>query len=181
MAREPNGPKTMPTDDGPGSTEVQIATPQAEITQPTRNVAGKKKSQNDRQKRRNPLDKLRKTLNIPRSSIYLYARQGKIPWCVPIGRRYGLPDDIEQRLKSLAYQNWRLRPAVPVAGGASPAAAAKRRGAGKVWLSPRQIARRFRVGTSAVYGAVKRGEMPAISIGRHIRVPPDWVEDLLAT
>jgi excisionase family DNA binding protein len=42
---------------------------------------------------------------------------------------------------------------------------------GDAWLSPRQVAQRFGVGTSAIYGAVKRGELPAIRLGRHIRIP----------
>lgn len=57
--------------------------------------------------------------------------------------------------------------------------AGRRRRTGNVWLSPRQFAHRFGVGTSAVYGAVERGEVPAIRVGRHIRIPPDSVENLL--
>jgi excisionase family DNA binding protein len=64
-------------------------------------------------------------------------------------------------------------------GGASPTAAVKRRRTRKVWLSPRQLARQFGAGTSAVYGAVERGEVPAIRVGRHIRIPPDSIEVIL--
>ena len=72
-----------------------------------------------------------------------------------------------------------FRAAVVGAGGSPPTAAAKRRRTGSVWLSPRQFARQFGVGISAVYGAVERGEVPAIRLGRHIRIPPDTVEKLL--
>jgi excisionase family DNA binding protein len=63
----------------------------------------------------------------------------------------------------------RIQTAILGADGSSPAAA-KRRRTDNAWLSPRQVARRFGVGTSAIYGAVKRGELPAIRLGRHIRI-----------
>ena len=68
---------------------------------------------------------------------------------------------------------------VPGATGSSPTANPKRRRTSNVWLSPRQFAQQFGVGTSAVYGAVERGEVPAIRVGRHIRIPPDTVETIL--
>jgi len=64
-------------------------------------------------------------------------------------------------------------------GGGSSPTAAKRRRTSNVWLAPRQFAHRFGVGTSAVYGAIERGEVPAIRVGRHIRIPPGSVEDIL--
>jgi excisionase family DNA binding protein len=69
--------------------------------------------------------------------------------------------------------------AVLGASGSSPTIVVKRRRTGNAWLSPRQFARRFGVGTSAVYGAVERAEVPAIRVGRHIRIPPDAVERIL--
>jgi excisionase family DNA binding protein len=65
-------------------------------------------------------------------------------------------------------------------GGASATVGVKRR-TRNVWLSPRQFARQFGAGTSAVYGAVDRGEVPIIRVGRHIRLPPDTVETILIT
>jgi excisionase family DNA binding protein len=64
-------------------------------------------------------------------------------------------------------------------GGASPTPVVKRRRTRNVWLSPRQFAREFGVGTSAVYGAVERGEVPAIRVGRHIRIPLDSIERII--
>lgn len=104
MARRPNGPKKMPTDDGPGGTEGQIITQRVETTQTHRNTMAKK-SVHNMKKKCNPLENLAKKLNLSRSTIYLYARQRKIP-CVQIGRRYILPHDVEQRIMSLAYENW---------------------------------------------------------------------------
>ena len=176
---------------------------------------------------RNLLDELAKTLNIPRSTIYHYAKERRIP-CGKIGNRYVIPDDIEERLKALAYENWRpldeklrytgnvntssivaqsvrskdalkgdecagevhriWKPVQSVSeaaaamfgrGSASSTVAIERRRTKNVWLSPRQFAQRFCVGTSAVYGAVERGELPAVRLGRHIRIPPDAVERLL--
>lgn len=249
MASRPNGAKKMPTDDSPGNTEGPIIARRTETTCTTRSDAEKKVARN-RKKRRSPLEELAKKLGLPRSTIYLCAQQRKIP-CVRFGRRWVLPDGVEQRIEALAYENWSppdekperhrkkesecenasvmlrtarngdewaaevhrlsaagrsvseiakelrlsvrvvarvrrnqlpaksLRAAVYGATGASSTTAAKRRRTGNVWLSPRQFARRFGVGTSAVYGAVERGEVPAIRLGRHIHIPPDAVDRLL--
>jgi len=104
MARQPNGPKKTPTDDSRSGSEGRIVTRRVETTQAARNASGKKSARN-KKKRRNRLEELAEKLNLSRSTIYLYARQRKIP-CVRIGNRYVLPDDVEERIKSLAYENW---------------------------------------------------------------------------
>jgi excisionase family DNA binding protein len=106
---------------------------------------------------------------------------------------------MEEQLESLAWQNWRplnekLQRGDAKTGSSMPGeqntgswhtsaigatAVTKQRRTGRVWLSPRQFAHRFGVGTGAVYGAVARGEMPSIRVGRHIRIPPDTVEVIL--
>jgi excisionase family DNA binding protein len=180
MARRPNGPKKMPTDDSPSGTEGQTAARRAKTTQAARNAARQKAARN-KQKSRNRLEELAETLNISRSTIYQLAKQGKIP-CGKLGGRYAVPDDAEDRIKSLAYENWHGRArsiAPPQLEASFPTSAAKRCRSANVWLSPRQFAKRFGVGTSAVYGAVERGEAPAIRPGRHIRFPPDTVESIL--
>jgi excisionase family DNA binding protein len=83
------------------------------------------------------------------------------------------------RLSALGQSVSDVAQAVFETGGLSPTAAAQRRRTSYVWLSPRQFARRFGVGMSAVYGAVERGEVPAIRVGRHIRIPPDSVVSIL--
>jgi len=93
----------MPTDDAPGGKKRRNVKRRAETAQVSRNAAGKKSA--NKKKRRNSLEELAEKLNLSRSTIYLYARQRKIP-CVRIGHRYVLPDDVEQRIKSLAYENW---------------------------------------------------------------------------
>jgi excisionase family DNA binding protein len=182
MARRPNGPKKMPTDDSPSGTEGQTIARREKTTQAARNATRQKAGRN-KQKRRNRLEELAETLNISRSTIYQLAKQGKIP-CGKLGGRYAVPDDAEDRIKSLAHENWHgqarsIAPPHLGTSGSFPTGAAKRRRSANVWLSPRQFARRFGVGTGAVYGAVERGEVPAIRLGRHIRFPPDIVESIL--
>jgi excisionase family DNA binding protein len=180
MERRLNDPKKRSTDHSSINKKGRVVTCRVQSAQASRNTAVKKSAR--KRKKSNRLEELAKKLNIPRSTIYLYAQNQKIP-CVRIGNRYVLPDDIEERIKSIAYENWTpqndklQRPRKKE--GDSPASAARRRGIGQVWLSPRQFARRFGVGTSAVYGAVERGEVPAFRIGRHIRIPPDSVEAIL--
>jgi len=191
-ARRANGPRKMPTDGSPSGTEGRLLTRRAETALAASRAPGKKSARN-KKKRQNRIEELAKILNIPRSSMYSYASQGLIPvgWT---GTRYLIPDDVEERLRWLAYENWRplygkpqrqrekesdcCRTAVLGAGSSSPTTPNRRR-TGSVWLSPRQFARRFGVGTSAAYGAVERREVPAIRIGRHIRIPPDAVETIL--
>jgi excisionase family DNA binding protein len=55
------------------------------------------------------LELLGKSLGIRRSTIYQYAKEGKIP-CVKIGNRWVVPEDAEQRIKELAYRNWPPEP-----------------------------------------------------------------------
>jgi excisionase family DNA binding protein len=93
----------MPTDDSPGDVQ-EIVVQKAKNGQPTQLVINKK-SQRSKKKRLNPLEELGRKLGISRSTIYLYARQHKIP-CVRVGHRYVLPDDAEQRIMALAYENW---------------------------------------------------------------------------
>jgi excisionase family DNA binding protein len=59
----------------------------------------------NKKKRRNPLEDLAKKLNLSRSTIYEYAKQGLIP-CFKLGNRYIISDDVEQKLKALAWENW---------------------------------------------------------------------------
>jgi excisionase family DNA binding protein len=94
----------MPKNDNPSGTKGRNLTRRAETPQATRNGPGKKSTRN-KKKRRNPLEELAEKLNLSRSTIYLYARQRKIP-CVRIGHRFVLPDDVEERIKALAYENW---------------------------------------------------------------------------
>jgi len=186
----PNDLQKMPIDYSIRFFYGLIVRVRAQTTLAASRAPGKKSAPN-KKKRRNRIEELAKILNISRSSMYSYAKQGLIP-CGWAGNRYLIPDDVEERLRSLAYENWRSRyekrqrqheegsgrAAVLGAGSSSPTTANRRR-TGSVWLSPRQFARRFGVGTSAVYGAVDRGEVPAIRIGRHIRIPPDAVETIL--
>jgi excisionase family DNA binding protein len=94
----------MAKKDSSSGSEDQSITGHQETTKTTRNVARGKSAWN-KKKRRNPLEELAEKLNLSRSTIYLYAQQRKIP-CVRIGHRYVLPDDVEERIKSLAYENW---------------------------------------------------------------------------
>jgi excisionase family DNA binding protein len=166
MARRPSGPIK---DDNPNGTKGRNVTRRAG-TGPARCFSGKKTARK-KKKRPTGLEELAKKLNIPRSTMYQYAKQGKIPR-IKIGRRYGLPTDVEERFRSSAYEKWAARTGncngYPQRGPMEG-----------VWLSPRQFARQFGVGTSAVYGAIERGELPAIRLGRHIRIPPDAVEVIL--
>jgi excisionase family DNA binding protein len=76
------------------------------MTRAARNVAGTKSARN-KKKRRNRLEELAEKFNLSRSTIYQYAKQRIIP-CVKLGNRYIVPDDVEERIKSLAYENWPL-------------------------------------------------------------------------
>src|SRR5947209_4269228 len=82
----------------------------------------------------------------------------------------------------LSVAGRRVSAVAPLALGvhdASPTTAVKRRRTRNVWLSPREFARQFGVGVSAVYGAVERGELPAVRMGRHIRFPPESIERVI--
>jgi len=179
MPKRPNGLKKIPKDGRPSGTERRNVTRRAEAIQADGNAVCTKLACN-KKKRRNRLEELGKKLNLPRSTIYQYAKERKIT-CVKLGDRYVLPDDVEQRIYALAFKNWvsEVARAVLGSGRASPTAAKERGRTSNVWLSPRQFAQRFDVGTSAVYGAVERGEVPAIRMGRHIRIPPDAIEIIL--
>lgn len=43
-----------------------------------------------------------------------------------------------------------------------------------------ETAKRLRVGTTAIYGAIQRGEIPVIRIGKLIRVPTAWIDKTIA-
>ena len=94
----------MPKSDNPSGTKGRNVTRRGKTTQATRNTPGKKSARN-KKKRRNPLEELAEKLHFARSTIYQYAKDGLIP-CVKIGHRYVLPDDVEQRIKALAWENW---------------------------------------------------------------------------
>jgi excisionase family DNA binding protein len=197
MASPRTVPKRCPEMIVPAAPKAGSSRDEQKRPHATRNAAVKKSARN-KNKRRSPLDKLAKMLNIPRSTIYLYAQQLKLP-CIRFGNRYVLPDDMEERLTSLAWENWRppneklhrgdAKTESSTPGGQNTrswhtsatgtTAVAKRRRTGGVWLSPRQFAYRFGVGAGAVYGAVARGEVPSIRVGRHIRIPPDSIEVIL--
>jgi excisionase family DNA binding protein len=183
----------------------KVAAQSGEITQ-----SDKKKLSSQKERKLSRIELLAKRLNIPRSTIYELAKQGKIP-CGRIGKRYLIPEDAEQRVFEWAYRNWRpppeakpprrkegqpddqtasettivpseartRTPTMIVRDNSPPITAAKPRRTGNAWLSPRQVAKWFGVGTSAVYGAVARGEVPAVRLGRHIRIPHDVVDKLL--
>ena len=197
MARRRTVPKTCPHTVRLGAPKT-VSSRGAERLQAARNVA-ENRSPTSEKKRCNRIGQLSQILNIPRSSLYAYLPEGWIP-CGWISNRWILPDDVEDRLRARAYENWRPPdkkrqrrckgrdsesgsvksprwPASDVGAGA----VAKPPRTGSVWLSPRQCARQFGIGTSAVYAAVGRGEVPAIRIGRHIRIPPETVEVLLTS
>jgi excisionase family DNA binding protein len=46
-------------------------------------------------------------------------------------------------------------------------------------LTVEEAARELRIGRSAAYEAVRRGELPAVRIGRSLRVPRHCLEALL--
>jgi excisionase family DNA binding protein len=199
MARRPNAHNKVTREDRTSGIEGRTPKRQAQIIRTPRNCAGNR-SAPGKKKRRNRVEELAVRLNLPRSSVYLYLSEGWIP-CAWIRNRWLIPDDVEDKLKTRAYENWRApnmelqqrrkegwdskndSVKAPLRGrspGVATSAGAKRRETGDVWLSPRQFARRFGVGTGVVYGAVERGELPAIRLGRHIRIPPDAVEDVLS-
>jgi excisionase family DNA binding protein len=68
-------------------------------------LSDKKKLSPQKKRKLSAIERLGERLNLPRSTIYEYARQGKIP-CVKIGGRYVIPPDAEQRILELAYRNW---------------------------------------------------------------------------
>jgi excisionase family DNA binding protein len=197
MARRQNALKNVSIDDSPSGAGGRMVAQRAQIIRVARNGAGNG-SAPSKKKKPNRVEKLAITLSIPRSSIYSYLPEGWIP-CAPMGNRWLIPNDAEERLRVRAYENWRapnkdrqqrrkegcdsddgpvkIRRSWRSSGVGT--GGAKRRRTANAWLSPRQFARRFGVGTDAVYGAVERGEVPAIRLGRHIRIPPDTVEMIL--
>ena len=46
-------------------------------------------------------------------------------------------------------------------------------------VSPDVAGRAFGLGRSAAYGAVRRGEIPAITLGKLKRVPTSWIRERL--
>lgn len=52
-------------------------------------------------------------------------------------------------------------------------------GSGSLVLTVEEAAAELRIGRSAAYEAVRRGELPAVRIGRSLRVPRHLLEALL--
>jgi excisionase family DNA binding protein len=90
--------------DSPSSSEGRSITGREKTTKATRNAAVEKSVRN-KKKRRNPVEELAEKLGFARSTTYDYLDKGMIPG-VRIGHRWVLPDDVEQRIKALAYKDW---------------------------------------------------------------------------
>ena len=73
-------------------------------TKTTRNYA-QKNSAHKSNKRRNSVENLGRKFGIARSTVYEYLKRRIIPG-VKVGNRWVIPDDVEDRIKALAYENW---------------------------------------------------------------------------
>jgi hypothetical protein len=96
----------MPQKDRPGSSEGRRITKREEITKARNTTAAK--SVKKEKKRRNRVEELGENLGLARSTTYDYLDKGELPG-EKIGGRWIVPDDVEERLKELAWEKWRQR------------------------------------------------------------------------
>jgi excisionase family DNA binding protein len=96
----------MPKKARPGSSEGRSITGREETTKSTRNAAGKKSVRN-KKKRRNRVEELAEKLGLARSTTYDLLKKRQLPG-IKRGSRWIIPDpdDVDQRLKALAWENW---------------------------------------------------------------------------
>jgi len=97
----------MPKKDSPGSSEGRRITKREETTKTTRNTTEEKPA-NKKKKRRNRVEELGENLGLGRSTTYDYLDKGELPG-EKIGHRWVVPDDVEERIKALAWEKWRQR------------------------------------------------------------------------
>jgi excisionase family DNA binding protein len=93
----------MPKKDSSSSSEGRSITKREETTKATRNTTRKNSAR--KKKRRNPVEELSEKLGLSRSTTYEYLNKRIIPG-VRIGHRWILPDDVEDRIKARAYEDW---------------------------------------------------------------------------
>jgi excisionase family DNA binding protein len=97
----------MPKKDSSDRSEGRKITKREETTKATRNIT-EENSANKKKKRRNRVEELGENLGLGRSTTYEYLDKGELPG-EKIGHRWVVPDDVEDRIKALAWEKWRQR------------------------------------------------------------------------